>query len=116
MKPGAKRRRSKEEIKEAKRQEANKAKEMADALILLQELKSKDTLHQLELAGYRAKEKTFSEQKAQAEADRHLLQQMEKEGVMKISNDGKINIADNPNERAQMKAQYEKDQLEREQH
>ena len=35
MKPGAKRRRSKETIKEEKRQEANKAKEMADAIIEL---------------------------------------------------------------------------------
>ncbi len=42
MKPGAKRRRSKEEIKEEKRQEELKAREMADALIQLQQLKEKD--------------------------------------------------------------------------
>ena len=39
MKPGAKRRRSKETIKEEKRQETQKAKEMADAIAELRQFR-----------------------------------------------------------------------------
>lgn len=49
MKPGAKRRRSKEEIKAAKKKEKDDAKEMADALIELAELRAKDEKHKKEM-------------------------------------------------------------------
>ena len=56
MKPGAKRRRSKEEIKQAKQKEKDDAKEMADALIELEKLRAADTVNKQRLAGLEARE------------------------------------------------------------
>lgn len=55
MKPGAKRRRSKEEIKEAKRQEANRAKDMADAIAELRVLRAKDAKHKEDALAFKSK-------------------------------------------------------------
>ena len=106
MKPGAKRRRSKEEIKDAKRQEANRAKDMADAIAELRVLREKDAKHREERQVFKSKEKSWTKTKAKMEDNDQLVNAMWSKGVIKYNDQGEINIVDDENERQQLEQQY----------
>ena len=107
MKPGAKRRRSKEEIKQEKEQEATKAKEMADALIELEELRANKRLQELKKIGDEAEIKRLQEEKALLEDNDNLVKQMWKAGCLKRNENGNMDMITNPEEREQLRQQRE---------
>ena len=88
MKPGAKRRRSKEEIKETKRQEANRAKDMADAIAELRLLRAKDAKHKEEAAAFKSKEKSWTKKKTKMEGNDRLVDEMWSKGALKREENG----------------------------